>query len=139
MHKLLYVSATRRDLAQSELNAILATARTNNAALGVTGLLLYSEGGFMQVLEGEHDTLHQLYRVIAKDPRHWEARLLLDQEGARNFGQWSMGFKSVGEDTADAGLVGMTQSALKGLIKPGGARPVLDVLIRTFCAVQGAT
>lgn len=137
MHKLLYVSSTRRDFPQSELKAILSAARVNNASLGVTGLLLYVDGGFLQVLEGEQDTLHQLYGVIAKGRRHWDAKLLLDQPGPRNFGEWSMGFKVLGDDTTDAGLAGITQSAIGGLIKPGSAKPVLDVLLRTFCAVQG--
>jgi hypothetical protein len=138
MHQLLYVSSTRRDFPQQELKEILAVARANNVALGVTGLLLYVDGGFLQVLEGERDVLHMLYTQIAKDTRHWEPKLLLDHEGERSFSQWSMGFKDLGDGSADAGLVGITQSAIKGLIKPGGAQPILDILIKTFCQVQGA-
>src|ERR1700761_4061978 len=138
MHKLLYVSNTRRDFPIDGLKALLERARANNAALKITGLLLYIDGGFLQVLEGERDVLRDLYAVIAKDNRHWDAKLLLDQEGARNFGNWSMGFRALGEEPADAGLVGITQGALNGLIKPGQAKPILDVLINTFCVVQGA-
>jgi Sensors of blue-light using FAD len=139
MHKLLYVSATQRSLPQSELDAILNVARIKNSALGVTGLLLYADGGFLQVLEGERGALHQLYSVIAKDARHWEARLLLDEECDRNFSAWSMGFKRLEGEDADPAVVGLTQSAIAGLIKPGGAKPVLDVLIRTFQSVHGAS
>lgn len=138
MHKLLYVSSTKRDFPADDLERILVKARSKNTALGVTGLLLYVDGGFLQVLEGEDAVLRQLYAAIAKDTRHWDARVLLDKEAPRNFGDWSMGFKSLGADTSEAGLVGITQSAIRGLIKPGGAQPVLDVLIRTFCSVQGA-
>ena len=136
MHQLLYVSATRRDLPEDVLKAILAVSRANNARLNVTGLLLYLDGGFLQILEGARQTLHQLYAVIAKDSRHWEERLLLDQAGTRNFREWSMGFKSL-DDSADPRIVGMTQSAIRGLIQPGGAQPVMDILIRTFQNVHG--
>jgi hypothetical protein len=98
---------------------------------------LYIDGGFLQVLEGEHGVIHQLYNAIAKDPRHWDAKLLLDQAAPRNFSEWSMGFKALADDRAEAGLVDLTQGALKGLIKPGGAQPILDVLIKTFNSVQG--
>lgn len=70
MHKLLYVSSTKRDLSEVALKPILATARNNNAVLDVTGLLLYIDGGFLQVLEGQRDVLHELYETIARDPRH---------------------------------------------------------------------
>lgn len=138
MHKLLYVSATRRGFPEAELKAILASARSNNARLGVTGLFLYMDGGFLQVLEGEKNTLHDLYSTIERDPRHWDTRVLMDGAYPRNFGEWSMGFESLGPD-ADPGLVGITKEALEGLIKPGAARPVLDVLLRTFRSVQGGT
>ncbi len=53
MQQMLYVSATRRDLSQDELQDILAASRANNAHLGVTGLLLYLDGGFLQLI-GSH-------------------------------------------------------------------------------------
>lgn len=137
MHKLLYVSSTKRDFPQDDLKAILKSARDNNASLGVTGLLLYIDGGFLQVLEGERDTLHKLYSEIAADPRHWDANLLLDEDAPRNFGDWCMGFKNLDGESGEAGLVGITQGAINGLIKPGSAKPILDILIRTFHTVQG--
>ena len=136
MHKLLYVSSTARDFPQAQLREILAVSRANNAPLGVTGMLLYIDGGFLQVMEGERDTLQRLYAKIADDKRHWDAKLLFDDAASRNFGAWSMGFKEL-DPAADAGVVAITQDAVKGLIRPGDAGPVLDVLIRTFQTVQG--
>ena len=138
MHKLLYVSSTKRDFPSADLEVILAKARANNSALSVTGLLLYVDGGFLQILEGEEDVLRNLYARIAQDPRHWDAKVLLNCEAQRNFGEWSMGFKALSNDADDAGLIGITQAAISGLIKPGGAQPLLQVLLRTFCTVQGA-
>lgn len=136
MRKLLYVSATKRDFPQQELREILATARRNNAARGITGLLLYADGGFLQVLEGEHDPLFQLYAVIERDGRHWDTKLLLDIDAPRNFSKWSMGFEALDEN-ADPDVLGVTQAAIQGVIQPGGAHAVLDILIRTFQSVQG--
>lgn len=137
MHKLLYVSSTKRDFPQQQLEEILAVSRTNNAAQNVTGLLLYIDGGFLQVLEGEADVLRRLYAKIEKDTRHWDVRVLLDQVASRNFGEWSMGFKAPRTGGPDEGLVEITESAVRGLIKPGDAQPLLDVLIKTFQTVQG--
>jgi len=50
MHQLLYTSSTLRDFDDAQLENILAASRRNNPKLGVTGMLLYCEGGFMQVL-----------------------------------------------------------------------------------------
>jgi hypothetical protein len=138
MHKLLYVSSTKRDFPSADLEVMLAKARAKNGALDVTGLLLYVDGGFLQILEGEKDVLADLYAKIAQDPRHWDAKVLLNCEAQRNFGEWSMGFKALNNDADDAGLIGVTQAAIGGLIKPGGAQPLLQVLLRTFCTVQGA-
>jgi hypothetical protein len=139
MHKLLYVSSTKRDFPDSDLETILVKSRNKNLALGITGLLLYVDGGFLQVLEGEKDVIVQLYTTIARDPRHWDAKLLLDNVSPRNFGAWSMGFKALKDEAGDAGLVEITQAAIGGLIQPGGAQPLLQVLLRTFCTVQGAS
>jgi hypothetical protein len=52
------------------LRVLLETCRKNNAALGVTGMLLYKDGNFRQVLEGDEGAMRGLYERIAADPRH---------------------------------------------------------------------
>ncbi len=49
MRQLLYASNTDRDIPDSLLEDILDASRRNNAASGITGILLYIAGGFMQV------------------------------------------------------------------------------------------
>ena len=61
MRQLLYVSSTSRDLAPATLNDILAAARANNPLLGITGLLIHIDGGFLQILEGEERAVRELY------------------------------------------------------------------------------
>jgi hypothetical protein len=96
MHHLVYVSSAREKFTKEELVELLEQARRNNAALGVTGLLLYKDGNFMQVLEGDRDVVNTLYRKITLDPRHKGALKLLDEPvPARGFPDWSMAFRDL--------------------------------------------
>jgi hypothetical protein len=77
MRQLLYVSNTSRDVADSVLDDILASSRKNNLKAGITGVLLYIDGGFMKVLEGERRAVTETYARICKDQRHWNMGVLL--------------------------------------------------------------
>ena len=69
-----------------------AASKANNPALGITGVLCFSEGIFLQVLEGGRSAVNRLYNRIAADPRHSEVELLCYEEiGERRFAGWSMG------------------------------------------------
>ena len=92
--QLVYVSRAVGQLDVEELDTILATARRNNAALDITGMLLYHEGSFIQVLEGEQAAVEALYEKISVDARHENAYVVLRTEvDTRAFDQWSMGYK----------------------------------------------
>ena len=65
----LYIS-TAPSLARSDVDAILAASQRNNAARGVTGLLLYNGRNFLQLLEGDESELVSLMVKISHDPRH---------------------------------------------------------------------
>ena len=96
MHQIIYSSAAVAPFSDSELTQLLAAARVNNGRLGVTGMLLYHEGSFLQALEGEPSNLETLYAKIAKDKRHHRMVALLRREvDARHFDQWQMGFASM--------------------------------------------
>jgi len=59
----------------------------------VSGMLLYVDGSFFQVLEGEEATLEALYQKIVADPRHARVtRIIQEPIARRDFGQWTMGF-----------------------------------------------
>lgn len=91
--QLAYVSAATVAFTDSELDTLLERARTNNASLGVTGVLLFTEGTFFQVLEGDKDVVQSLYQKIALDTRHNNVLVLAERNiEERNFGDWSMGF-----------------------------------------------
>ncbi len=96
MFYLVYVSSAVRSFSTDDLRALLATSRKNNAELGITGMLLYKEGNFMQVLEGDERTVRALYEKIGVDPRH-SGEITLQQGfvDERQFPDWSMGFRDL--------------------------------------------
>ena len=92
-HRLIYVSAAREEMTSEQLDSILAVARRNNEPAGVTGLLLFHDGSFFQVLEGPKEAVMRIFSAIEKDPRHSRVILLQTQAAAsRAFPSWSMGY-----------------------------------------------
>ena len=90
--RLLYASRAVPAVDHEELLAILKKSKTNNPKVGITGVLCFSQGIFMQVLEGGRDAVSLLYNRIANDARHLEVVLLSYEEIAeRRFAGWSMG------------------------------------------------
>jgi hypothetical protein len=93
---LVYVSSAVRPFSRPDLEDLLATSRKNNAELGITGMLLYKDGNFMQVLEGEEEPVRALYDKIGDDPRHrGEITLREGFAEGRQFPDWSMGFRDL--------------------------------------------
>ena len=90
--RLMYVSRAVPAVDQEELLAILRKSKANNPGQGVTGVLCFSEGTFLQVLEGGRSAVNKLYNRIASDNRHTQVELLSYEEiGERRFAGWSMG------------------------------------------------
>ncbi|MBC7955840.1 MAG: BLUF domain-containing protein [Cytophagales bacterium] len=90
--RLMYASRATESVNQDALAAILKKSRLHNPASGVTGVLCFSEGLFLQVLEGGRLPVSQLYNHIANDTRHRDVMLLSYEEiGERKFAGWSMG------------------------------------------------
>jgi hypothetical protein len=90
--RLMYASRAVPAVDQDELLSILRKSKVNNPELGVTGVLCFSEGIFLQVLEGGRSAVNRLYNRIATDSRHTDVELLQYQEiGERSFAGWSMG------------------------------------------------
>ena len=88
-----YVSSAKKLLSAEELTTLLETCRRHNEALGITGALLYQDGNFMQVLEGEQGVVEELYDAIAADPRHRNViSLVRGTTPEPQFANWSMAF-----------------------------------------------
>ncbi|MGD9602828.1 MAG: BLUF domain-containing protein [Gammaproteobacteria bacterium] len=97
-----YASRAVRSFSAADLDDLLAKARANNLALGLTGLLVYSNGTFMQVVEGPAEAVDGMFRRIAGDPRHellMEANRVIRE---RSFPEWQMGYVRLDAATASA-------------------------------------
>jgi hypothetical protein len=90
---LVYASAATRKFEPKELAEILKAAGRHNLRAGITGMLLYVDGSFFQVLEGDEERVHALYEKITRDARHTSALKLIEEPiEERAFSRWSMGF-----------------------------------------------
>ena len=90
--RLMYASRAADSVNSDDLAAILKKSKANNPPIGVTGVLCFSDGIFLQVLEGGRSPVSGLYNRIACDPRHSDVVLLSYEEiGERSFAGWSMG------------------------------------------------
>ena len=99
MFYLVYVSNATRPLGSPELMDILRVSQESNTQIGITGLLLYKDGNFMQLLEGREHTVRGLLEKITRDPRHYNVVTL--QEGTkteREFSEWAMGFRRLDDE-----------------------------------------
>lgn len=96
MYYIVYVSAAAKPFTSEELKKLLDQSREGNLRTGITGLLLYSEGAFMQAIEGNEDAVKQLFRKIEADKRH--TCIIKTSSGKskrRVFANWAMAFEIV--------------------------------------------
>ncbi len=94
LYSLVYSSNATGSVSETELRELLDVSRRANGRAGITGLLLYRNGRFVQFLEGPEDDVRALYRRISADPRHGGIRLLVDgHPQSRTFQDWSMGYE----------------------------------------------
>ena len=89
--RLLYASRAV-DITPEAIESILTQSRQNNPTCGITGILCYGGGIFLQAIEGGRMQVSDLFGHIMKDPRHRDVALLHYEEiSERRFGGWSMG------------------------------------------------
>lgn len=126
----IYSSRATRATTDADLQSILTVSRRNNLARDITGMLLFIEGSFFQVLEGQEASVAEVYDSIARDPRHDRVTQIISEPIARrSFGEWSMGFVSVARADAQR-LIGENDffgsAACLQAINPGRARKLLQ-------------
>jgi hypothetical protein len=95
MFHLIYTSKARQAFSDRDLKKLLMRARSNNGKIGVTGMLIYHDGAFLQALEGDELSVRDVFKRIEQDTRHARVAVLRNQTSfgeRRIFGDWSMGF-----------------------------------------------
>lgn len=127
---LVYTStAATFNVAENDLKAILEASRRNNKAAGVSGMLLFAEGAFIQVLEGPPAQVDETYARITSDPRHAMLLKLYDASiPARNFPEWSMGYRVAQSGDFPPGLFSLRPETIAELEREKIGADVLALL-----------
>ena len=95
---LVYVSTATRPMRDPDLAELLSQARERNQRNSVTGMLLYKDGRFIQLLEGHEDDVRKIFDSIRQDERHRDVELLwFRYVQFRDFPDWTMGFRNADE------------------------------------------
>ena len=96
LYHLGYASTAVQAMQRDDLVAILDVARRVNKDNDITGLLLYQDGNFLQVLEGSEAAVRATFARIAEDGRHRDVAVMFSEPVEdRLFSDWSMGFQSL--------------------------------------------
>jgi hypothetical protein len=96
MLSLVYSSTATVDFTDADLMALLVASRNNNDFDGITGVLAFRDGRFLQLLEGPMNAVRDRMRIIEHDPRHTQVTVLMEEvTQTRQFPDWTMGFPAV--------------------------------------------
>jgi hypothetical protein len=121
LHEIVYVSFACEEMAAARLDHLLAQCRGQNEKLQITGVLIYHQREFLQLLEGEADAVNALFEQIEVDQRHQQVYKLWDGPiSERSYSRWSMAF-------IDQALIEtMPQAVQPSWFSQGLARSVKD-------------
>lgn len=113
IYKLAYLSQATKKMSEDDLTEILSKSHRNNRWRNVTGILLYGHvydrGLFLQLLEGRKAEVEALYEKIKRDKRHDRCEIcLIENSTERYFPDWTMGYRRLNQDVADAHLDGFS-------------------------------
>jgi len=137
--RLLYASRAI-DTSADAIEAILTQSRQHNPECGITGILCYGGGIFLQAIEGGRMAVSELYGHIQKDIRHKDVVLLHYEEIAeRRFGGWTMGQVNVSKINATILLKYAEKPELDPYSVSGGVSlALLEELMATACIIGRA-
>ena len=132
--RILYTSAVAPTLDGESLKRLIKSAHGTNAALCVTSMLVRCGSDFLQVLEGNPDTVDELFCRITRDQRHSGVTVLArEQADQQLFGHWPLGF-SVLSPAQVAMLSGAHSAGIDELalteLNVGRAKHLLSALTR---------
>lgn len=93
--QLIYHSTASQLMSEETLEQLLSQSQENNKANNISGLLIYDDGSFIQVIEGSEKDLTNLLAKLYKDPRHKNFyEMNREYIEKRDFSEWSMGFRN---------------------------------------------
>ena len=96
LSQLVYVSKRNPNCTEEEIEKILASCKKNNPPLQITGVLLYSDTKFIQMVEGDAKVITGLYDKIKLDNRHSNAMMIsYGPISEKSFPSWHMGARKI--------------------------------------------
>jgi hypothetical protein len=94
-YQIIYSSHSTTPMQMDDLEDLLEHAQASNATQGITGALVYVEGAFLQVLEGDKAGLQKLMVKISRDLRHETVVVLREGDvPTAIFSGWNMAYVS---------------------------------------------
>lgn len=100
MFYLIYSSKAVPQISENELRDIISAAERNNRENNITGLLIFYNGTFIQMLEGDESAVMETFDKIEEDERHTAVlKLFSGNEEKRHFPDWKMALRVVDEAT----------------------------------------
>lgn len=137
VHHLLYRSRAVQAFTAADLTVLQEESLAWNAAHDITGLLCYSDGHFVQVLEGSAEHVHTLFAKIQQDRRHYQVQALSDRASDRRwFADWRMAMVET-EPQDFHWLLGYLEARGHNLVQPQIpiTEPHLTTLLAAFSAI----
>lgn len=128
--QLAYISSARYAFTPGELNTLLRRARATNEKHAVTGILLYGDLNFVQVLEGSAANVETVFQIVKRDQRHSQMIVVSKEEvSARDFPDWSMAYRDMsGQELSEIrGYIALNRNFVDEL-----ARRLRDPATRMF-------
>lgn len=99
LYNLCYVSSAINTLSEEDLEHLFRVNKRNNTHLNISGILVYNNGNFLQILEGEKLRIQNLFRKICQDSRHNNIIKLIDTSiEERIFDDYELGFVTVDDN-----------------------------------------
>ncbi len=93
-----YVSTVHPQVSNYDIAKLMDFIKTNNNILNITGILIYSDGNFFQILEGEKFLIKMLFDKIKKDVRHYNIIKMLDKEiKVNSFSEYNSSFTVISD------------------------------------------
>ena len=138
LRQVLYGSSAVRPMTQAEIDVILKQARRRNTETGITGILFYLDGNFLQLLEGEEPALSETFSRIRLDTRHRNLIKMLDGPiEQRSFAASPMAFRSIYDNELEENPDLFVQSNGRWSLREGaGVGEQLKIVIETFLMVN---
>ena len=135
LSQLIYVSVRKENCTDEEIQKILDASNRKNGDLDITGVLLYSESKFIQVLEGPKSQVLELYDKIKEDDRHKNVIMIsLKPVEKRYFPSWQMGSKKIDTKNFEflTNMDSESQAEFKALLNGDESNNAIKVINKLF-------